>query len=103
MSGTNRAKERAWGYKLRTTRPRLVPTRPIPLISAPATLPVVLVLSQNKMVAIVQKPAPAFKATAVVDGLFQDISLQDYLGQWCVVVPLALISCAKDSSSSSTT
>ena len=36
------------------------------------------------MVAIVQKPAPAFKATAVVDGLFQDISLSDYLGQWYV-------------------
>ncbi|KAI0739514.1 peroxiredoxin [Daedaleopsis nitida] len=37
------------------------------------------------MVATVQKPAPAFKATAVVDGLFQDISLQDYLGQWVVL------------------
>ncbi len=36
------------------------------------------------MVATVQKPAPAFKATAVVDGLFKDISLQDYLGQWYV-------------------
>ncbi|KAI0747385.1 thioredoxin-like protein, partial [Fomes fomentarius] len=37
------------------------------------------------MVATVQKPAPAFKATAVVDGLFKDISLQDYLGQWVVL------------------
>ncbi|KZT03042.1 thioredoxin-like protein [Laetiporus sulphureus 93-53] len=37
------------------------------------------------MVATVQKPAPAFKATAVVDGLFQDISLSDYLGQWVVL------------------
>ena len=37
------------------------------------------------MVAIVQKPAPTFKAEAVVDGLFQDISLADYLGQWCVI------------------
>ncbi|RPD56872.1 2-cysteine peroxiredoxin [Lentinus tigrinus ALCF2SS1-7] len=37
------------------------------------------------MVAIVQKPAPAFKGTAVVDGLFQDISLADYLGQWVVL------------------
>ncbi|KAI0925351.1 Peroxiredoxin-1, variant 2 [Taiwanofungus camphoratus] len=37
------------------------------------------------MVAIVQKPAPGFKATAVVDGLFQDISLSDYLGQWVVL------------------
>ena len=38
------------------------------------------------MVAIVQKPAPAFKAEAVVDGLFKDISLADYVGQWCVVL-----------------
>ncbi|KAI1789852.1 peroxiredoxin [Ganoderma leucocontextum] len=37
------------------------------------------------MVATVQKPAPAFKATAVVDGLFKDISLADYLGQWVVL------------------
>lgn len=34
------------------------------------------------MVAIVQKPAPTFKAAAVVDGLFQDVSLSDYLGKW---------------------
>ncbi|EMD35706.1 hypothetical protein CERSUDRAFT_138397 [Gelatoporia subvermispora B] len=38
------------------------------------------------MVALVQKPAPAFKATAVVDGLFQDISLSDFLGQWVVLL-----------------
>lgn len=37
------------------------------------------------MVAIVQKPAPAFKAAAVVGGQFQDISLSDYLGQWFVI------------------
>ncbi|KAI0728322.1 peroxiredoxin [Fomitopsis betulina] len=37
------------------------------------------------MVATVQKPAPAFKATAVVDGLFQDIQLSDFLGQWVVL------------------
>ncbi|KAF9814266.1 hypothetical protein IEO21_05205 [Rhodonia placenta] len=37
------------------------------------------------MVATVQKPAPGFKAPAVVDGLFQDISLSDYLGQWVVL------------------
>ncbi|KAI0919897.1 Peroxiredoxin-1, variant 5 [Taiwanofungus camphoratus] len=37
------------------------------------------------MVAIVQKPAPGFKATAVVDGQFQDISLSDYFGQWVVL------------------
>jgi len=37
------------------------------------------------MVAIVQKPAPAFKASAVIDGLFHDISLADYIGQWVVL------------------
>ncbi len=46
------------------------------------------------MVATVQKPAPAFKGTAVVDGLFQDISLSDYLGQWYVLVLLQLVSAA---------
>ncbi|EKM51359.1 uncharacterized protein PHACADRAFT_152057 [Phanerochaete carnosa HHB-10118-sp] len=37
------------------------------------------------MVAQVQKPAPTFKAQAVVDGVFQDVSLSDYLGQWVVL------------------
>ncbi|THU82389.1 thioredoxin-like protein [Dendrothele bispora CBS 962.96] len=37
------------------------------------------------MVALVQRPAPAFKASAVVDGLFQEVSLSDYLGKWCVM------------------
>ncbi|KAF8555542.1 thioredoxin-like protein [Imleria badia] len=37
------------------------------------------------MVARVQRPAPAFKATAVVEGMFKDISLADYLGQWVVL------------------
>ncbi|KAJ3490091.1 hypothetical protein NLI96_g1657 [Meripilus lineatus] len=37
------------------------------------------------MVATVQKPAPAFKASAVIDGQFQDISLSDYLGQWVIL------------------
>ena len=36
----------------------------------------------TKMVAQVQKPAPTFKAQAVVDGVFQDVSLSDFLGQW---------------------
>jgi peroxiredoxin (alkyl hydroperoxide reductase subunit C) len=36
------------------------------------------------MPALVQRPAPTFKAEAVVDGLFVDISLADYLGQWYV-------------------
>ena len=34
------------------------------------------------MVALVQRPAPTFTAASVADGLFQDISLSDYLGQW---------------------
>lgn len=37
-----------------------------------------------KMVAFVQRPAPSFKATAVVGGLFEDIDLSTYLGQWYV-------------------
>lgn len=36
------------------------------------------------MVALVQRPAPAFKAPTVVDGAFEDISLSDYLGKWYV-------------------
>lgn len=36
------------------------------------------------MVAFVQRPAPSFKATAVVGGLFEDIDLSTYLGQWYV-------------------
>jgi hypothetical protein len=35
------------------------------------------------MVCAVQKPAPAFAATAVVDGQFKDVALKDYLGKWC--------------------
>ncbi|KAF8871110.1 thioredoxin-like protein [Mucidula mucida] len=38
------------------------------------------------MVAVVQKPAPKFTAAAVVDGLFQDVSLEEYLGQWVVLL-----------------
>ncbi|KAF5350809.1 hypothetical protein D9758_010406 [Tetrapyrgos nigripes] len=37
------------------------------------------------MPALIQRPAPAFKASAVVDGLFQEISLSDYLGKWVVL------------------
>ncbi|KAF9234377.1 peroxiredoxin [Melanogaster broomeanus] len=37
------------------------------------------------MVARVQRPAPAFKATAVVEGMFKDISLSDYLGEWVIL------------------
>jgi hypothetical protein len=38
------------------------------------------------MVAPIQKPAPAFKSTAVVDGLFEEISLSDYQGKWYVQI-----------------
>ncbi|TDL23475.1 thioredoxin-like protein [Rickenella mellea] len=38
------------------------------------------------MPAVVQKPAPAFKATAVVDGMFKEIELKDYFGQWVVLL-----------------
>ncbi|KAG9225671.1 hypothetical protein CCMSSC00406_0007528 [Pleurotus cornucopiae] len=38
------------------------------------------------MVALVQRPAPAFKATAVAEGQFKDISLSDFLGQWVVLL-----------------
>ncbi|PBK60906.1 thioredoxin-like protein [Armillaria solidipes] len=37
------------------------------------------------MVALIQRSAPTFKAAAVVDGLFEDVSLTDYLGQWVVL------------------
>lgn len=43
------------------------------------------------MVATVQKPAPAFTATAVVDSQFKDISLSDFLGQWCVALDRVLM------------
>ena len=36
------------------------------------------------MVALIQRPAPIFNAEAVVEGLFLDVSLADYLGQWYV-------------------
>ncbi|KAJ7583337.1 thioredoxin-like protein [Mycena floridula] len=38
------------------------------------------------MVALVQRPAPVFKAASVVEGLFEDVSLTDYLGQWVVLL-----------------
>ncbi|KAH9475020.1 Peroxiredoxin-2 [Psilocybe cubensis] len=38
------------------------------------------------MVALVQRPAPSFKAEAVVEGLFVDVSLEQYLGQWVVLL-----------------
>lgn len=40
--------------------------------------------------AFVQRPAPAFTATTVfAGGEFKDISLSDYLGQWCVLFRVA--------------
>lgn len=41
-------------------------------------------LRLTPMVATVQKPAPEFKAPAVVEGQFRDISLSDYKGKWYV-------------------
>ncbi|KAJ7641035.1 peroxiredoxin [Roridomyces roridus] len=37
------------------------------------------------MPALVQRPAPAFKAPTVIDGVFEDVSLSDYLGKWVVL------------------
>ncbi|KAG9008102.1 cTPxI [Tulasnella sp. 427] len=37
------------------------------------------------MVALIQRPAPAFSGTVVEDSLFKQISLQDYLGKWVVL------------------
>jgi peroxiredoxin (alkyl hydroperoxide reductase subunit C) len=37
------------------------------------------------MVALVQRPAPEFTAEAVTDGLFGEVSLSQYLGQWVVL------------------
>lgn len=43
------------------------------------------------MVAVIQKPAPQFKKTAVVDGIFEEISLEQYKGKWVLLafIPLA--------------
>ncbi|KAF8876790.1 peroxiredoxin [Gymnopilus junonius] len=38
------------------------------------------------MVALVQRPAPTFKAEAVADSLFVDIDLEKYRGQWVVLL-----------------
>ncbi|CAM4855493.1 unnamed protein product [Rotaria socialis] len=37
------------------------------------------------MSAKIGKPAPAFKATAVIDGNFKEVSLQDYKGKYVVL------------------
>lgn len=43
------------------------------------------------MVAQIQKPAPSFKKTAVVDGTFEEVSLEQFRGKWVLLgfVPLA--------------
>lgn len=43
------------------------------------------------MVAQVQKPAPSFKKTAVVDGVFEEVSLDDYKGKYVILafIPMA--------------
>lgn len=43
------------------------------------------------MVATVRHPAPAFKKTAVVNGLFEEVSLEQYKGKWVILgfFPLA--------------
>ncbi|KAF8814546.1 thioredoxin-like protein [Phlegmacium glaucopus] len=38
------------------------------------------------MVALIQRPAPTFKAEAVAESLFIDVSLTDYLGQWVILL-----------------
>jgi len=42
-------------------------------------------LSAQCLAAQVQKPAPAFKAQAVVDGQFKEVSLDDYKGKYVVL------------------
>lgn len=43
------------------------------------------------MTPTIQKPAPSFKKTAVVDGAFEEISLEQYKGKWVLLafIPLA--------------
>ena len=56
------------------------------------SFPIASRLSET-MVARVQAPAPEFKATAVVEGAFKDISLADYLGKWYGFVHSNKIDC----------
>jgi len=36
------------------------------------------------MVALVQRPAPTFKAEAIAEGQFVELNLAEYIGQWFV-------------------
>merc|ERR1712013_721001 len=61
-------------------------TSTLPLASSFSTSPSCLISSSLPSLApIVQKPAPAFKAQAVVDGQFKEVSLADYAGKYVVV------------------
>merc|ERR1712061_582883 len=51
----------------------------------PQIKPRYLSTSSSLLAAQVQKPAPAFKAQAVVDGQFKEVSLEDYKGKYVVV------------------
>jgi alkyl hydroperoxide reductase subunit AhpC len=44
-----------------------------------------LSVSSGCWAAQVQKPAPGFKAQAVVDGQFKEVSLSDYKGKYVIV------------------
>ncbi|OBZ73154.1 Peroxiredoxin 1, partial [Grifola frondosa] len=75
-------KQITWAYirQIRTKNARnKLDHLPAPLLPKTDLTPLSIVLD---MVATVQKPAPAFKSTAVIDGTFKDISLADYLGHW---------------------
>ncbi|QPG74382.1 Peroxiredoxin TSA1-B [Brettanomyces nanus] len=43
------------------------------------------------MAPVIQKPAPTFKKTAVIDGTFEDVSLDQYKGKWVLLafIPMA--------------
>ena len=43
------------------------------------------------MAPVVQQPAPSFKKTAVVDGVFEEVTLEQYKGKWVLLafIPLA--------------
>lgn len=43
-------------------------------------------------VSLVQQQAPSFKATALVNGEFKEISLSDYAGKWVVLFFYPLVS-----------
>merc|ERR1711964_44047 len=52
--------------------------------TALTTLATTMAASSSSASAQIQKPAPHFAGTAVVDGDFKKISLDDYKGQWLV-------------------